>query len=237
MTHRLALVLALVAGSALPSAAETGLAVLPQSAGQRLHYHIVHTVQMPGGPQAVTLDAALVGQADGGVAVERMGPGGVPNLVALKAGPVGALAAATGDVAADGELNDVLFALNLAIAATREGDPAATGTWLATIPTATGNDAPAAPVVLVPVTPGRSDFEFTGSSEITVVPPPPPSPRRGPAPAPQMTPAAGITVVVRVDGHAVAGRAQRVAVTLTRIVTVANMPFVNGSGWTIAVRP
>jgi hypothetical protein len=235
MTHRLAAVLAFVAASTLPAAADPGIALLPQAPGQRVSYHIVHTVQTPGGPQAATLDAALVGRADGGVAIERTGPTGVPNLVVLKAGPAGALAPSSTDAAADGELADVLFALNVAIAATREGDPAASGTWLATIPTAPGPGASAAPVVLVPATPGRGDFDFAGSTEITEIPAPPIVPRRGPSPPPQLHPAAGITVLVRVDGHAAAGRAQRVGVTFTRIVTVGNLPFVNGSSWTIAV--
>jgi hypothetical protein len=235
MTHRLALVLALVAGSALPAAADPGIALLPQAPGQRVSYHIVHTVQTPGGPQAVPLDAALVGRAEGGIAIERTGPAGTPNLVVLKAGAAGSLAPVSGDAAADGELADVLFALNLAIAATGEGDPAASGTWLATIATAPGPGAPAAPVVLVPATPNRSDFDFAGSTEITEIPAPPIVPRRGPTPPPQMHPAAGITVLVRVDGHVSAGRAQRIAVTFTRIVTVGNLPFVNGSSWSITI--
>jgi len=237
MTHRLALVLALVAGSALPAAADPGLALLPQAPGERVSYHIVHTVQTPGGPQSVPLDAALFGRPEGGVAIERTGPAGAPNLVVLKAGPDGSLAPISSDAAADGELADVLFALNVAIAATHEGDPAAAGTWLATIPTAARPDAPAAPVVLVPATPNRSDFDFAGSSEITEIPAPPIVPRRGPTPPPQMHPAAGITVLVRIDGHASAGHAQRIAVTYTRLVTVGNLPFINTSSWSIAIAP
>jgi hypothetical protein len=236
MIQTCTLLLAIMAVLALPAAADPGIAVLPQAPGQRLHYHIVRTTQAPGGPQAATLDATLVGRADGGIAIERSGPGGAPNLVVLTAGPGGTLTPASSDAAADGQLTDVLFGLNLAVAATHEGDPAASGTWLATVPTAPGPSAPAAPVVLVPAPLGKSDFDFSGSSEISVIPTPAPIPRRGPAPAPQMTPpAAGILVLVHVDGHANAGSAQRIGVTFTRIVTVANLPFVNASSWTIAI--
>jgi hypothetical protein len=48
-------------------------------------------------------------------------------------------------------------------------------------------------------------------------------------------PAAGILVAVRIDGHVSAGSAQRVGVTFTRSVTVASLPFVNVSSWTIAI--
>jgi len=51
--------------------------------------------------------------------------------------------------------------------------------------------------------------------------------RRGGAPA---TPA-----TVQVQGHATAGRVTRMAITITRSVTVANLPYFNTSSWVVTV--
>lgn len=55
--------------------------------------------------------------------------------------------------------------------------------------------------------------------------------------APPARSSGGMAVAFHVDGHASNGRAVRITITQTRIVTVENLPFVNVGSWTIAVTP
>jgi uncharacterized membrane protein YgcG len=46
---------------------------------------------------------------------------------------------------------------------------------------------------------------------------------------------AAMQVSVHVEGHADAGRVERIAITQTRSITVANMPFVNVRSWSVTI--
>jgi hypothetical protein len=212
-----ALALALIAFPALRAAADPGILFLPKTAGQLLHYHLAHTVQTPTGPQTTSTNVDLVRRAGGTVVIERTGPDGTPNLAVLVPAADGSLHPEDARAAAaDGGLTDLLAGLNLAIAATREGDATAGGTWLATIAIAAPPAAASVPVVLVPSVLTGTDFDFSGTGQVT----------------------AGTTsIVVHVEGHAGNARAVRIAITQTRTITVANMPFVNVGSWSIAVAP
>ena len=256
---------ALVVCTALPAVAETGIALVPQTAGTRVPFRVVRSVQTTTGPQISTSTFSLVKRIRATVVLERTGPNGTPNLSILKAGADGSLSIAdtSNGAASDGELADVLYAINLATAVTHDGDPAARGTWFATMPLAPAPNATTAPLVLVPGTVTNTGFDFSGVIQTTMDVPsarpldpgsrgvqlprvegvqlPAVGGRRrrggegpGDGTGPPIAPG-GIAVTVHVDGHAADGRATRVNVTETRSVSVGNAPFVNVESWAITV--
>jgi hypothetical protein len=173
MMRRLFLTFALVAATALPALAAPGLTFLPQAAGQRVAYRIVRNVQTLAGQQTTTSTFTVVRRAGTTLVIERTGPNGAPNLSVLKTNPDGSLALADARTTSDGDLADLLYGLNLAIDATREGDPSAGGTWLAVVPVSPAPGATSAPVVLVPSTNGKTTFDFSGSADTSSAPPAP----------------------------------------------------------------
>jgi hypothetical protein len=252
-----------IAFTALPAAAGPGLAVLPQTPGQRQTYHVVHIVQTADGPQTTTTDFTIVRRAGTALVIERTGPGGAPNLSVLKAASDGTLALSEDaqGAAADGDLTDVLFALNLALVATREGDPSGGGSWDANLPVTATPHGPTAQLLMQPGRLAGSDFDFGGIGQTTLpisqarrspigisggfpggggafpggggVPGGRPRNRDADGDQPPVNPPGGIAVTLRVDGHAAGGRVQRVAIVQTRVITVGGVPYVNAGSWSI----
>jgi hypothetical protein len=225
--RRLLLAFVLAVATAFPASAVTGLGLLPQTAGQRMTYRLVRSVQLTNGTQsATTVTFSVMRRAGSTAVIERAGPDGTPNssLVTLTAD--GTLVPAdTRTTSADGDLAEVLYALNLANAATREGDPTASGTWLGVIQAVPAPRATTAPLVLVPSSITGTSFDFGGSvqSAVTVE-----GPARGPGP---------IAQTLHVDGHVTAGRVTRIAITQLRTLMVAGLPYANISSWTLTVGP
>ncbi len=172
--HALVLALAFVAVAALPAAADPGIALLPQSVGQRIHYRVVRNTQGTTGPQSTTVVFDLVRRAGTTMVIERADAAGTPNLSVLKTGTDGSLALAEDPrgAAADADLGDVLYGLNLAIAATHGADAAAHGAWVATVPVAPTPGAATAAITLVPANVAGSDFDFSGTGQATAAAPP-----------------------------------------------------------------
>lgn len=280
--RRLVLACLIIAASAAPAAAATGLAFLPQTPGQRIAFRVVRSVQTPAGPQTTTSTFSVVHRAGTTLVIERAGPNGAPNLSVLKANPDGTLALADKTTASDGDLIDLLYALNLAVDATREGDPTASGTWLAVVPTAPAPNATTAPVVLVPGAVAKNAFDFSGTVQTSALPAVPQRRERpslggggfggaggpgggggaggsfpgggggfpgggsrrhcgddtGPPDGDNEPRASGpIALTIHIDGHATNGQASRITITETRVLTLANMPYVNVGSWTITAGP
>jgi hypothetical protein len=171
---RLFLALIVALALAVPAGAATGLTFLPATAGQRFTVHVTHATQTLSGPQSATSTFSIVRREGATFVLQRTGPSGAPDLSVLKAGADGSLALTDPRTAADGDLADLLVALNLGIAATREGDPAGSGTWLAVLPVTPAPRATTAPLVLVPGTVSGSSFDFSGQAQTTSSAPAPP---------------------------------------------------------------
>jgi hypothetical protein len=222
--------------------------------------------------------------------IERANPDGTPNVSVLTQARDGSLALAEDarGAAADADLADVLYGLNVAIAATSGADPSAKNSWNVQIPLAPAVGAPTVPVMVVPLG-SAGDFDFSGSGDGFANPAParrvdadgnvPASrggfgggfpggggggfpgggggggfpggggggfPGRGrSADSDQDGPGGGppgggqrggsMPVSVRIDGHAAAGRISRIAVTETRSIVVAGLPYVNVGSWAVTV--
>lgn len=292
--HRnfLALILAFafVALAALPATADPGIALLPQSVGQRIHYRVVRNTQGTTGPQSTTVVFDLVRRAGTTMVIERGDAAGTPNLSVLKTGTDGSLALAEDPrgAAADADLGDVLYGLNVAIAATHGADASARGAWAATVPVAPTPGAATAAITLVPANVAGSDFDFSGTGQATASAPPQqrapgrggtsggggafpgrgggrqgggggypgasgglPGGGGGDLPGSAANPGSGthgdaggraapgnnggVSIVVHVAGHVSGGQVNQVAITQTRSITVAYMPFVNVGSWSITV--
>lgn len=124
------------------------------------------------GPQTTTATFTVVRRTPATVVIERVGPNNVPNLSVLNAAADGTLTNADTRTSADGDLADMLYALNLGIAATREADPTASGTWLAVMPVAPAPKATTAPVVIVPANVSGTTFDFSGTAQSSSAAPP-----------------------------------------------------------------
>ena len=209
-----------LAFTALPAVAGPGLPFLPQTPGQRQAYHIVHIVQTADGAQTATSDVTIVRRAGTALVIERTGTGGVPNLSVLKTANGGTLALSEDaqGAAADGDLADVLFALNLAIVATRDGDPSGGASWDANLLLASTPRATTTQLLMQPGRLAGTEFDFGGIGQSSLPMPPAPC---------------GIAVTLRVDGHFAGGRVQRIAFFQTRVITVAGVPYVNAGSWSI----
>jgi hypothetical protein len=223
----LLLAVALAASTTFPASAATGLSLLPQTAGQRTTYRLVRSVQLTNGSQSATTMTFSVVRRPGTTAViERTDPNGAPNNSILTLTADGTLVPAdTRTTSADGDLADVLYALNLANAATRAGDPTAGGTWLGMIQAVPAPHATTAPLVLVPSSIAGTSFDFSGSIQSTVNVD---APARVPGP---------IAQTLRIDGHVTAGRVTRIAITQLRTLMVAGLPYANTASWTLTVGP
>jgi len=286
--RRIVLAFVLAGACALPAAAAPGLAFLPQTSGQRFTYHLARTVQGPTGPQTTVASFTIVHRDGTTFVLQRTGADGAPDLSVLKAGADGTLALTDPRMTADADLTNVLATLNLAIAATREGDPAGAGTWLGVLPVAPAPRATTAPIVLVPTNVAGANFDFSGTAQSSA-----PAPARGNSGSQSDRggsggfpgggsgaggggfpgggggggfpggggmgggggfssrhtrsddgdqPGAGngpgaIALTTRIDGHVTGGRVNRIAVTQTRSVTIASMPYTNVGGWTMSVDP
>jgi hypothetical protein len=213
----------------------------------------------------------------------------------LAAAPDGTLSLAEDarGAAADADLAEVLFGVNLAIAATRGADASGHAPWTASIPALSGANPPQAAVTLEPIATGASDVDFTGDGETPAMAALPrrdgasgedegagggtgapgggrggvggggygggeggfpgggggfggsrgraafPDESSGPRPG-GGTPAGrragpGFPAAVHVQGQAVGGRITRVAVTITRSVTLDTVPFTNVGSYTLTV--
>jgi len=265
----------------LPSAAAAPLVFLPANTGDRVHYRLVHNAQ--GSPPA-TVAFDLVRKTGATVVLVRSQPNGAPNLSLLKLNPDGSLALAEDPRAAavDGDLNDLLAGLNMAVAATHDADAVPRGTWYANL-TLAQQPAVSAAVVLVPGPVTGMDYDFAGSGTATTTAivhdqsggpggadDSSDGPPRGGGGGPGGGSRGGISgglgglgglggmaggahrrrggddpsaagrnadmaIDVHVEGHASAGRVNRLAITETRSITVAGLPFVNANTWQLSV--
>jgi hypothetical protein len=216
---------ALMAALALPASADATLAFLPAAPTARVHYRVVRTQQTARNPAISVTSFDLVRRTAETLVLERANADGSANDTMLTQGADGSLTLA-GDgrgAAGDADLADPLYAVNLAIAATRGSDATARTPWTTAIPLAPGTGAASVMVTIEPGpgTPGSpDDFDFAGSGER-------PAPGGGGA----------MQASIRIDGHATAGYLTRIAITQTRSVTVGGLPFVNAGSWAINVGP
>jgi len=253
---------ALLAATAVPAfGAPPAATLLPVAPGARVHYHLVHSMQGANGPLTTATDFDVVRRAASTLVIERPQPGGAPNVSVLTVTKDGSLALAEGPsaAAADADVAVLLEGLNLALATTRNADPAGRGAWAATVPLAPpGNATTMVSVVPAALTP--AGFDFTGDGQGTVAPPSPP-PGGGGGPSGGMRfpggggyggfggrsrrgggggeggPPGGMTqeVSVHVEGHYAGAHLDRVTVAQTRSIIVAGMPFVNTASWALTV--
>lgn len=226
--RRNALTLALVALPALPAgAADQSVTFLP-AIGGRAHYRVVRTMQTTNGPVSATT-LAISEDARG--------------------------------TAADADLTDLLFGLNMALAATHGADLGAfrmgrDGSGRAGARSGhRGNHDDSDER-------HRSEFDFSGVADAGIATPSSPSPpRRGAAGRGRSSGGigfpgggsggfpgggrsgtrtvaganGGMVTTVHIDGHAGGGHVNNVAITQTRSITVANLPFANVGSWSISV--
>ncbi len=275
--NRLLLALAIAVSTALPAAADSGIAFLPQP-GQRIHYRVVRTTQTLNGPQSTSADFDVVRRTATTLVIERKTVSGAPNLSVLKVAADGSLALAedANGAAADADLADVLYAMNLALTVTRPDGASARNSWQATLPMASTPQAEIADVTLAPANVQGADFDFAGSAQAVGAAPARRSSVRSPLAAGggadaggfpggaggggggyprggiggmpggggrsrsegggQAAPASnrnGVTTFVQIAGHVSAGSVSRLAITQTRTVTVATLPFFNVAIWSI----
>jgi hypothetical protein len=292
----------LVAGLAVPASADATLTLVPAANGVPLHLRLTRTTQTADGPQTTTNAFDLVRRSPTTLVIERANPDGTPNVSVLTAAPDGTLSLAEDarGAAADADLAEVLFGVNLAIAATRGADASGHTAWTTSIPALSGANPPQAAVTLEPIATGASEVDFTGDGQTPAMAA---LPRRGGAsgegegpgggaggpgggrggfgggfggggggygggggfpgggggggfgggggrnafpdasssPGPGGgTPAGrragpGFPAEVHVQGQAVSGRVTRVAVTITRSVTLDKVPFTNVGSYTLTV--
>jgi len=294
-----AFALLLVVFEVSPAPADTPVALLPAAPGAAQHYRIVHTTQTAHGPTTTTSAFDIVRRSEKTLVIERPNPDGTPNVSVLTQAHDGSLALAEDPrgAAADADLTDVLYGINLAIAATSGIDATAKTPWNVAIPLAPAAGAPTVAVTVVPLGSAAGDVDFSGSGDGYANPAPARRPNAdvgagagrggfgggfpggggsggggfpgggggfpgggvggvgGPgggfpgrgrsADSDQDGPGGGppgggqrggtMPVSVRIDGHAAAGRITRVAVTETRSVMVAGLPYVNVGSWAISV--
>ena len=256
-----ALLVAAGLAAGAPAVAATPVSVLPLAVGQRVHYHLVRTVQGANGPLASVTDFDVVRRAGTTLVIERPQPDGTPNVSVLAVKKDGSLTLAEGPggAVADPDVAGLLDGLNLALAATRGADPNARGAWAATLPVVPAAGTATAMVSVIPANVAAGGFDFIGDGQTTVTPPAPSD--RGGASGGMRFPGGGggfggggfgrsrggggerppggqsQQVSIHVEGHFSGARPDRVAVTQTRSIALENMPFVNVASWVLTVRP
>jgi hypothetical protein len=232
----------LVALAARPVAADSGISLLP-AAGERTVYRIGRTVPGANGGQSTTAVVTLEREQDASYALVLGDPVPMDTAVVQLAGDGSLVLGAAGNTPADGNLRDVVYALDLALAATANIDQAVHGVWQANIPIAQSSGSATATVALFPANVAGSDFNFSGSGEVISTPAAEPSsaPRhagrdaRGDADGPTGSDE-GVLINVHVDGQVIGGRIVRVAIAQSRSsIATANAPAVNIGSWSVTV--
>jgi len=263
--NRPVLAAALLAATTIPAfGAPPAATLLPLVPGARVHYHLVHTMQGANGPLTTASDFDVVRRAATTLVIERAQPGGAPNVSVLTVTKDGSLALAEGPsaAAADTDVAGLLEGLNLALATTRNADPAGHGAWAASVPLA-GPGTATAMVSVVPAAVTPAGFDFSGDGQSTVSPPTPSPGGRDGGGGMQFPGGGGgrggggyggfggrsrrgggegggpggpaQDVGVHVEGHYSGAHLDRVTVAQTRSIIVAGMPFVNIASWTLTV--
>jgi hypothetical protein len=229
----------LAALPARPAGAEPTIHFLPSTAGQTVVYRVERTNPGANGAQSVSALVALQRQDDASFTLQ-LGDPPLDAAVVRLAGDGSLVLGATGSTTADGNLRDVVYALNLALAVTQNVDQAVHGVWSANVPLARVPVPSTATVALFPADVAGSDFDFSGSGEAISAPPAEPStpPRRGSrgnADAPTGSDA-GQLMNVSVQGRVVGGRVMRVAIAQSQSsIATANAPALTIGSWSVTV--
>jgi hypothetical protein len=228
--------------AALPVAADSNIGLLP-AIGERIVYRVERTVPGANGAQSAPAVVVLEHQIDGSFTLVLGDPVPLDSAVVQLAGDGSLVLGPTGATTADANLRDVVYGLDLALAATANIDQAVHGVWQGNIPIAQSTGAATATVSLFPANVSGSDFDFSGSGEAISAPTVEASsaPRRsgrgargdaeGPAASDE-----GELFNIRVDGKVVAGRVVRIAIAQSRSsIATANAPAVTLGSWSVTV--
>jgi hypothetical protein len=245
----------------LPAAADPGgITVLPPAPGQRIHFHVVRTVQGTNGPLSTTTAFDVVRRAGTTLVIERPQPDGAPNISVLTVKKDGSIALAEDarGAAADADLGDLLAGLNLALLATRLADASGHAAWATNIPVSQSANAASALVTILPTNVAGRDFDFTGDGQATDTPPAErrgggglgfpgggsgfpggggggyPHRSRGGEGGRGAESGAPTLVNVHIEGHVSRAHVERITIAETRSITVGNLPFVNVGSWAIS---
>jgi hypothetical protein len=229
---------AYVALAALPVAADSNIGLLP-AIGERIVYRVERTVPGANGAQSAPAVVVLEHQIDGSFTLALGDPVPVDSAVVQLAGDGSLVLGATGATSADANLRDVVYGLDLALAATVNIDQAVHGVWQGNIPIAQSTGAATATVSLFPANVSGSDFDFSGSGEAisapTVEASSAPRRTRGGAGAVAASDE-GELFNIRVDGRVVGGRVVRIAIAQSRSsIATANAPAVSLGSWSVTV--
>ncbi len=159
----LALVAALCLPASVPAVADASLTLVPAVPGAPVQYRITRIAQTANGPTTTNAAFELIRRSATTLVLQRANADGTPNLSVLTQAPDDSLALAEDarGAAADADLADVLYGMNLAIAATHGTDAAGKNPWNVAVPLAPAAGAPTAAVAVVP-NGGSADFDFAG---------------------------------------------------------------------------
>jgi hypothetical protein len=234
--------LAAMVSAARPAAAQANISLLPDAVGQRVLYRVDGTLMGSNGPQPTATVIALVRQDGARFLVVGDTTQRTPPVVQMVGD--GALALVEPQAGApDANLAAMVYAFNLALAATANIAQSVHDAWQADMPTSPAPGAPTATVALFPVDVAGSDFAFRGSGEATGtgLPPASPSPRdarRGRGGGADEAAADDdneIITTVRVEGQVSGGRVTHVSVVETRSsLALPGAPTPVGS-WSVTI--
>ncbi|HZO92663.1 MAG TPA: hypothetical protein VFB22_02760 [Candidatus Baltobacteraceae bacterium] len=259
------LVLTALAIGPPPVSADSEVAVLPQASRPAMQIRVARTIQGFSGPEVTTQTYQLVRKSPTALTIQRVDPHSVPTTYVLHVGPDGTVALADAAAAvAEPALGDVVYALDAAIVAMREATGSPHDSWNAYVPISGAKGAPTAGITFVPANVAGAEMDFYGTGQAVPGNPaagasPAPERRRGGGrggfggggfggggrgrygarggdQSGERAEAAAVATSVQIDGHLSDKRVTRIAITETRTVTVANLPFTNVSSWSIAVR-
>jgi hypothetical protein len=157
------------------AAAPTPPALLPRAVGERLHVHLVRTVQGATGPLSSASDFDLVRRAPGTLVVERPQPGAPPNVAVVNLRKDGQIAVSDDarGVTGDGDLADILDALNAANAAMHNADSVYHGSWTTPVPLVPAFNGATAMIAFATSNATTTGFDFSGDGSTTGTTAPP----------------------------------------------------------------
>ncbi len=251
--------LAVVLFATAPALAEPTITVLPQAAGQRIHFRIVRTTQGTNGPESTSAVFEVVRKDPVTLTIARAGVG-VPSTSTLKVGADGRLTVAEDEgLTADVPLADAVYALDAAIVAVHDATGSPHDSWAAYVPISAAKSAAVAGITFVPSNVAGAEMDFYGTGQAAA----PTGAAASASPVPErgrggrggfgggrggrgrsgdesdrgseQIGAGAIATSVHIEGHISGKHVSRIAITETRTVTVANMPFTNIASWSVTV--
>lgn len=147
--------------------ADSALALLPQGAGERVHYRVTRSVATSDAPATATFDFDVQRKSPTTLTLEHRDAAGTPDISVLNVQRDGSvqLAASERAVPSEADVRDLVQFLDLALAAVNAGNGETSG-WQATlgIPAARGTTQVVVPLRATHVSGPDFDIEGTGES-------------------------------------------------------------------------